>query len=96
MGSTIIDFYIVRRLHQAQLPLQRKPWLFLSIGINVGLLLYFKYANFFVENVNSFFEQLNWETMDWVEVALPIGISFYTFQTLTYSIDVYRRVHPPL
>lgn len=64
--------------------------------MNVGLLLYFKYANFFVDNINSALLSLNIGGVSWSKVLLPIGISFYTFQTLTYSIDVYRRVHKPL
>lgn len=64
--------------------------------MNLGLLAYFKYANFFVENVNAALLGLGMESVTWTSVALPIGISFYTFQTLTYSIDVYRGVHAPL
>ncbi len=76
--------------------LHRKYLLALSISINVGLLLYFKYANFFVENVDYMLQSMGFENLQWTQVALPIGISFYTFQTLTYSIDVFRGVHKPL
>lgn len=64
--------------------------------MNLGLLAYFKYANFFIENVNSTLNAIGIEQVGWTSVALPIGISFYTFQTLTYSIDIYRRIHEPL
>ncbi len=96
IGSTLVDFYLVKALHESVKQNKRRLLLASSIFLNLGLLLYFKYANFFVENVNVVFARMGVDQMDWVEVALPIGISFYTFQTLTYSIDVYRKVHAPL
>lgn len=96
LGSTIIDYYIVRRLYQSTNNSVRKKLLGFSIFINLGLLIYFKYANFFIENVNSFLHVLEFEEVGWTSVVLPIGISFYTFQTLTYSIDVFRKKHAPL
>jgi len=68
----------------------------LSICMNLGLLFYFKYCNFFIENVNCILSWLHIEHIKILEVVLPIGISFYTFESLTYVIDVYRRVHKPL
>ncbi|MFT4758478.1 MAG: alginate O-acetyltransferase complex protein AlgI [Paraglaciecola sp.] len=94
--STIIDFYLVKRLHQASENNIKKRWLLLSLTMNLGLLAYFKYANFFIENVNSVLTSAGVENVAWTNVLLPIGISFYTFQTLTYSIDVYRKVSNPL
>ncbi|MFK7785830.1 MAG: MBOAT family protein [Crocinitomicaceae bacterium] len=67
-----------------------------SIFMNVGLLVYFKYANFFIENFNFVLQECGVAEIGWTKVALPIGISFYTFQTLTYSIDVYRGSQKPL
>lgn len=96
LGSTIIDFYIVKKLHQSKIVKQRKLLLFTSIFINLGLLAYFKYANFFVDNLNAILESAGVTEVGWTAVVLPIGISFYTFQTLTYSIDVYRKIHAPL
>lgn len=96
VGSVILDFYIIQAMYQSKKELQRKYLLALSISINIGLLLFFKYANFFVENVDFFLNSMGYENVRWTHVALPIGISFYTFQTLTYSIDVYRGVHVPL
>jgi alginate O-acetyltransferase complex protein AlgI len=96
LASTILDFYIVKRLYLSQREDQRKWLLTLSIFINLGLLVYFKYANFFVDNLSSSLKLLGFTQVGWTSVALPIGISFYTFQTLTYSIDVYRKVHAPL
>ena len=96
LASTIIDFYLVRKLHLSSKATERKILLIVSIFINLGLLAYFKYANFFVENLNAGLETLGFTQVGWTSVVLPIGISFYTFQTLTYSVDVYRRVHAPL
>lgn len=96
MGSVILDFYIINFMHNSSNSLHRKYLLALSISINIGLLLFFKYANFFVENVDFILNSFGYENVRWTKVALPIGISFYTFQTLTYSIDVYRGVHAPL
>lgn len=94
--STIIDFYIVKALYESPQKKRKQLLLFCSIFMNVGLLAYFKYANFFVDNVNQFLGVFNVSGVGWTNVLLPIGISFYTFQTLTYSIDVYRGVHKPL
>lgn len=96
LGSTIIDFYIVKSMYMAPTQKSRKLLLSASLIMNLGLLAYFKYANFFVENVNSLLGKMGFTEVTWTEVALPIGISFYTFQTLTYAIDVYRGTDKPL
>lgn len=83
-------------MHRTQILTKKKLILSLSILLNVGLLAYFKYANFFIDNVNFILTETGSTKISWVEVLLPIGISFYTFQTLTYSIDVYRKTHEPL
>lgn len=61
--------------------------LVLSILGNMGMLMFFKYSNFFIENINNIFNM----NVDLLSVALPIGISFYTFQTMSYTIDLYRN-----
>lgn len=96
VGVTIIDFYLVKYLDLARTITRKRLLLIVSLTMNLGILAYFKYANFFIENVNSALHKLGMETVGWTEVALPIGISFYTFQTLTYAVDVYRNVHKPL
>jgi alginate O-acetyltransferase complex protein AlgI len=96
VGSVIIDFYIINAMHKSQIKKSKLLLLTLSVSINLGLLIYFKYANFFVENLNGLLSSFGANNMKWTSVALPIGISFYTFQTLTYSIDVFRKVHKPL
>ena len=64
----------------------KKTFLTLSIICNVGILVYFKYFNFLMDNINMFISG----KIDFIYVALPIGISFYTFQLMSYIIDVYR------
>lgn len=95
LGAIAADFYIVRLMDRKE-GRDRKIWASVSVFINIALLGYFKYANFLVDNFNYLFTQLGWEPVRWAEVALPIGISFFTFQKITYAIDVYRRVHEPL
>ncbi|MGD2036527.1 MAG: MBOAT family O-acyltransferase [Desulfobacterales bacterium] len=68
----------------------RRLWLSFSLLLNLGLLAYFKYANFFVAELNRFLSGLHFFPIEWSDVILPIGISFFTFQKLSYIIDVYR------
>ncbi len=75
---------------------KRKALLIFSLSLNLGLLIYFKYSNFFIENLNVFFELAGIGAVHWTKLILPIGISFYTFETITYVVDVYRRIHKPL
>lgn len=96
LGSTILDFYIVKAMYAAKEKHSKKNYLFLSLFMNLGLLAYFKYANFFIDNVNTLLDSIGLKQIGWTEVLLPIGISFYTFQTLTYAIDVYRGTEKPL
>lgn len=91
-ASIGVDFWITHKFQG----LNRKAYLWISVLLNVGLLGYFKYANFFVENVNAVLERLGFDEVGWTDVVLPIGISFFTFQKISYVIDVYRGVRPPL
>jgi alginate O-acetyltransferase complex protein AlgI len=95
LGSIIADFYLVKYIHKADKP--AKIWLAgISVIMNVGLLAYFKYANFFINNVNHVLGHFGVSQVHWLAIALPIGISFFTFQKITYAVDVYRNVHAPL
>jgi len=87
--SALIDFTCGAAIGRAEAPARRRLWLGLSVAVNLGLLGYFKYANFFLDNL----AQLGVGDLaaHHVEVLLPPGISFYTFQTMSYTIDVYRR-----
>lgn len=96
LSTTLLDFFLVNAMDKSSQVWKRRLLLSCSLVINVGLLFYFKYANFFIENVNLVLSQLGVKHIEWVKLALPIGISFYTFESLTYIIDVYRRVHKPL
>ncbi|HPE35314.1 MAG TPA: MBOAT family O-acyltransferase [Bacteroidales bacterium] len=95
--SITINFYVVQWMNKIQdKPIQRLL-LAISVIINLGLLVYFKYANFFLENFNAIIKSLGIaDPVEWTRITLPIGISFFTFQSLTYSVDVYRKVHQPL
>lgn len=88
--SVIIDFFLVKRIDKSGSIKERKWLLFASVVLNIGLLAYFKYANFFVDNLNYIFWKFGIEAINWTRIVLPIGISFYTFQKLSYSIDIYR------
>lgn len=96
LGTTIVDFYVVKLMATKERKQARRALLCVSVCINLGLLIYFKYSNFFVENVNMVLKHLGMHSVEWTKLVLPIGISFYTFETLTYVFDVYRGVHKPL
>ncbi|MCF8365919.1 MAG: hypothetical protein K9H16_09060 [Bacteroidales bacterium] len=96
LGSIFIDFFLVDWIHKSTLMKARRILLTISIIMNVGMLAYFKYTNFLIGNINVLLGWLGFEAATWTNIALPIGISFFTFQKLTYSVDVYRNVHAPL
>ncbi len=89
VGSLIVDYYIVKALSKSDK--NRKLLLLLSVFVNIGMLAYFKYANFFVENVNVIITSFGGHAAKWTDVILPIGISFFTFQKLSYTVDIYRK-----
>ncbi len=94
--SSFVDFFIGKLLHNEERNSYRKIYLFLSIFVNIGLLFFFKYFNFFIDsfsNAFSFFgHTLNATRLN---IILPVGISFYTFQTLSYTIDIYKKKLKP-
>ena len=89
--STVIDFNVGRWMHASDAPRRRRGLLLLSLSSNLGMLAYFKYANFIQDGVVALVGSLG-VAVDAapLDVVLPVGISFYTFQTLSYSIDIYR------
>jgi len=95
-ASTIVDYTCGRLLGTLTSDRQRRALLCVSIGFNLALLGFFKYFNFFAANLQALFTTIGWH-LDFVtvRVLLPIGISFYTFVTMSYVIDVYRREIPP-
>ncbi len=96
LGTTFLDFHLVKWMSNTKSLLHRRMMLTLSVSVNLGLLFYFKYSNFFVENVNAVLSVFGGSNITWTKLVLPIGISFYTFETITYVVDVYRRIHKPL
>lgn len=94
--STLLDWYSARWIHRAIKPSRRKTLLILSLIGNLGLLGYFKYGKFLLANFTAF---LSWLGVDYhpptPNILLPVGISFYTFQTLSYTLDVYLRRSKP-
>ena len=91
LASTLVDYYVALRIEGSETPGQRRALLGLSLGTNLGILFAFKYANFFAESARSLLTDFNifWNIPTF-DLLLPVGISFYTFQTLSYSIDVYK------
>lgn len=90
--STLVDFTVGKELGKTTVISKRKTLLWLSICVNLGLLGFFKYYNFFLDNFKSAFTFFGSEiSANSLNIILPVGISFYTFQTLSYTIDVYRK-----
>lgn len=90
--STIIDFSVGRKLRKEENQTKRKILLWISVFVNLGFLGFFKYYNFFVDNFITAFSFFGTEIKEnSLNIILPVGISFYTFQTLSYTIDVYKR-----
>jgi alginate O-acetyltransferase complex protein AlgI len=92
--SLCVNFWVVKKI--VDWPKFKKLFLLISLLVNIGMLVYFKYTNFFVENLNYIFRSLDFNQIHWNKLLLPVGISFFTFQSITYTIDVYRKVHQPL
>ena len=90
--STAVDWQVGLKLAKTESAARRKALLILSLIINLGLLGVFKYGNFLIENTVAVFGAVGiaWQPLE-LRLLLPVGISFYTFQTLSYTIDVYRR-----
>ncbi|WP_298417996.1 MBOAT family O-acyltransferase [uncultured Kordia sp.] len=89
--SSIVDYVLGQQIHKASEKSKKKLYLILSLCVNLGLLVYFKYANFFIETFVDAFSLFG-STIEasTLNIILPVGISFYTFQTLSYTIDVYK------
>jgi len=97
LATTFLDFYLVRWMSKTPKRLYKRLMLTLSVSVNLGLLFYFKYSGFFIENVDLVLTHLfHGQALGWTKLVLPLGISFYTFETITYVVDVYRGVHKPL
>ncbi|MEO9964294.1 MAG: MBOAT family O-acyltransferase [Reichenbachiella sp.] len=91
IASTLVDYYAGLQIYQSRDHSRKKKFLLLSLCINLGLLFFFKYTDFILENIHLL---IGWpgvsDSPTQLNLILPIGISFYTFQTLSYTIDIYR------
>ncbi len=95
--STVVDYTCGKRIVAARSEGRTgKRWVTASVIVNLGLLGYFKYANFGIESLNAILASGGHEPIAWTTVILPVGISFYTFQTLSYTIDVFRGTAEPV
>lgn len=94
--STIVDFVVGKRLAATESPRARKRLLAVSVVVNLGILGFFKYWGFFVDSAASLLTSIGLEANpSFLRIVLPVGISFYTFQTMSYTIDIYRRTLDP-
>ena len=95
-ATTALDFYLGARIARAEEPAARKAWMFTSVTVNLSMLGFFKYGNFLLENFQWLLARggIAYQPPH-LDIFLPIGISFYTFHSLSYTLDVYRRVCEP-
>jgi alginate O-acetyltransferase complex protein AlgI len=97
LTSTVVDFFVGRWLHASEHPARRKLLLLVSVAVNLGILGFFKYFNFFIDSAAGLLSGAGLDPhMPVLRIILPVGISFYTFQTLSYTIDIYRRRLEPV
>jgi alginate O-acetyltransferase complex protein AlgI len=97
IGSTCMDYAVGLGIGGSPTERGRKAWLLVSVAINLGVLCFFKYYNFFVGSAAEFLTWIGLPAGQWtLAIFLPYGISFYTFQSMSYSIDVYRRRLEPV
>jgi alginate O-acetyltransferase complex protein AlgI len=90
--ATCVDFILARLIYESEDKLRRKFFLIASLAINLGVLAYFKYANFLLETFAGF----GGDEFTPTDIFIPVGISFFTFQSLSYTLDVYRRNLKPV
>jgi alginate O-acetyltransferase complex protein AlgI len=96
IGSTTLDWWIAHRIDEAQQPRTRKAWISLTLAVNLSMLAVFKYDRFILDNLASTLSLIGVHYQPpRFDIVLPIGISFYTFHSLSYCIDVYRRKFKP-
>ncbi len=91
IASSFIDFYTGKAIERTSNKGSKKGWLWFSILWNLGILFVFKYFNFFIDNMGALFStKIPEQGYHFIKVIIPVGLSFYTFQTMSYTIDVYR------
>jgi len=95
-ASTLVDWLVARQIHRQETHARRRAWLLVSLAVNLGFLGFFKYGNFLLDNWQTLMTWLgvHYHRPEW-SILLPVGISFYTFHSLSYTLDIYwRRVEP--
>ena len=94
--STMVDWWVAKGIYATERKSRRRALLGVSLAVNLGLLGYFKYGGFLLENWQALMSTIGvtWTAPGW-DIVLPVGISFYTFQTMAYSLDVYLRRAKP-
>ena len=85
------DYFLAILIHRSKNYISRRLWLVISICLSIGLLIYFKYTNFFIQSINA----LAGKHFSTLSIIIPLGISFYTFRTVSYIVDVYREDAEP-
>ncbi len=89
--SSLFDFVLTKRRDFSE----RRLWLVIGIAVNLGILFYFKYTNFFLDQVNFVRTGLDLVPLEWKKILLPAGVSFFTFEKISYLVDVYKKSAPP-
>ena len=94
-GLTLVNFYAAMFIAKTETHRNKKLGLFFALATSLGVLFFYKYFNFFNEAVRDSLSLISVEyKFELLDVLLPVGISFYTFQTLSYTIDVYQKKYP--
>jgi len=94
-GTTVADYTFARLMDRTTNPRGRRALMLCSIGMNLGVLAYFKYMNFFLGSLNNLFASAGVPgSFDTLSILVPFGISLYTFEAISYAVDVYRRKIP--
>ncbi|HEY1039450.1 MAG TPA: MBOAT family O-acyltransferase [Bacteroidia bacterium] len=96
IGTSLVDYYAAKKIDSSTHKKQKKAWLLLSVISNIGVLLAFKYSIFFLNSIFSLGNMLELSNFSMLQAfIIPAGLSFYTFQSLSYTIDVYRGKYKP-
>src|ERR1700682_3589791 len=97
MASSALDYFVGTMLSRTKNPARRRLWLVLSLCANLGTIVVFKYYNFFISSAAGLLEWLGLPaSLHTLNIIIPVGVSFYTFHSMSYTIDVYRRKLKPV
>ena len=97
MASTALDYFVGTMLSRTDNPGKRRAWLIMSLSANLGTIAFFKYYNFFVTSAAGVLAWLGLPaSLHTLNIIIPVGVSFYTFHSMSYTIDVYRRKLEPV